>query len=83
MIASLTGQGIDVRHACRTLGVSESGYYACKTRPVSPRQLRRIWLAGEIVEVYKASGGTYCAHRLRAELCCTAAAVASLTTPSS
>jgi putative transposase len=68
VIASLTGQGIDVRHACRTLGVSESGYYAWKTRPVSPRQLRRIWLAGEIVEVHKASGGTYGANRVRAEL---------------
>jgi transposase InsO family protein len=68
VIASLTGQGIDVRHACRTLGVPESGYYAWKTRPVSPRQLRRIWLAGEIVEVHKASGGTYGANRVQAEL---------------
>jgi putative transposase len=68
VIASLTGQGIDVRHACRTLGVSESGFYAWKTRPVSPRQLRRIWLAGEIVDVHKASNGTYGANRVRAEL---------------
>ena len=28
MIESLTGQGVNVRHACRILGVSESGYYA-------------------------------------------------------
>jgi hypothetical protein len=33
VIASLTGQGIDVRHAWRSLGVSESGYYAWKARP--------------------------------------------------
>jgi hypothetical protein len=79
VIESLTGQGIDVRHACRTLGVSESGFYAWKTRPVSPRQLRRIWLAGGIVEVHKASGATYGA----ALSCCTAAASASVTTPSS
>lgn len=68
MIDALTGQGIDVRHACRILGVSESGYYAWKTRPASPRQLRRIWLASEIVDVHKASGGTYGANRVRAEL---------------
>ena len=54
MIESLTGQGIDVRHACRMLGVSESGYYAWKGRPTSPRALRRIWLAGEIADVHKA-----------------------------
>ena len=68
MIDSLTGQGIDVRHACRTLAVSESGYYAWKDRPTSPRELRRIWLASEIVEVHKDSAGTYGATRVRAEL---------------
>jgi len=68
VIDALTGQGTDVRHACRTLGVSESGYYAWKDRPTSPRELRRIWLAGEIVDVHKASGGTYGATRVRAEL---------------
>ncbi|HEX3173037.1 MAG TPA: hypothetical protein VHQ43_02315 [Solirubrobacterales bacterium] len=30
MIDSLIGQGINVRHACRVLGVSESGYYDWK-----------------------------------------------------
>lgn len=68
MIESLTGQGVNVRHACRTLGVSESGYYASKGRPDPPRTLRRIWLAGEIAEVHKASGGTYGALRVTAEL---------------
>ncbi len=68
MIEALTGQGIDVRHACRTLAVSESGYYAWKARPTSPRPLRRIWLAGEIVTVHRASGGTYGAQRVTAEL---------------
>lgn len=65
MIDSLTGQ---VRHACRTLSVSEPGYYAWKDRPTSPCELRRIWLAGEIVEVHKDPGGTYGATRVRAEL---------------
>ncbi len=68
MIESLTGQGINVRHACQVLGVSESGFYAWKDRPTSPRSLRRIWLAGEITTIHKASGGTYGANRVTAEL---------------
>ena len=68
MIDSLTGQGINVRHACRCLGVTESGYYAWKSRPTSPRALRRIFLAAEIIEVHRDSGGVYGAHRVRAEL---------------
>ena len=83
MIESLTGQGINVRHACRTLAVSESGYYAWKGRPDAPRTLRRIWLAGEIADIHKASGGTYGALRVTAELCATAARSSSGITRSS
>ncbi|MGZ6589804.1 MAG: IS3 family transposase [Solirubrobacteraceae bacterium] len=68
MIESLTGQGFNVRQACRSLSVSESGYYAWKGRPDPPRTLRRIWLAGEIADVHKASAGTYGALRVTAEL---------------
>jgi hypothetical protein len=66
VIDSLTGQGINVPHTCQTLGISESGYYACKDRPDPPRTLRRIWLAGEIADIHKASGSTYLAHRVTA-----------------
>jgi HTH-like domain len=68
VIASLAGQGIDVSLACRVLGVSQSGYYDWKSRPLSPRALRRIWLAGEIADVHKVSHGTYGALRVTAEL---------------
>ncbi len=68
MIESLVGQGINVRHACRVLGVSESGYYDWKERPDPPRTLRRIWLAGEIADIHKASAGTYGYQRVTAEL---------------
>ncbi len=68
MIDSLIGQGINTRHACRVLGVSEPGYYAWKGRPDPLRTLRRIWLAGEIADVHKASGGTYGYMRVNAEL---------------
>lgn len=65
MIASLIGQGINVQQACVALDVSPSGYYAWKDRPDA---LRRIWLAGEIADVHRESGGTYGALRIAAEL---------------
>ena len=68
MIESLTGQGINVQQACVVLAVSQSGYYAWRGRVDAPRTLRRIWLAGEIADVHKASGGTYGALRVTAEL---------------
>jgi transposase InsO family protein len=68
VIETLTGQGINVRHACRTLGVTESGYYAWRSRPTSPRALRRIFLAGQIVEVHRDSAGIYGSNRITAEL---------------
>ncbi|MFN0152928.1 MAG: DDE-type integrase/transposase/recombinase [Gaiella sp.] len=57
-----------MRHACRFLAVTESGYYAWRSRPTSPRALRRIFLAGEIVDVHRDSAGIYGAHRITAEL---------------
>ena len=68
MIDALTGEGINVRHACRRVGVSESGYYAWRSRPASPRALRRIFLATQITQVHRDSGGVYGAHRVTAEL---------------
>lgn len=68
MIASLTGQGFDVQRACVMLGISPSGYYAWRDRPPSARTLRHAWLAGEIAQVHKDSGGTYGALRVTAEL---------------
>jgi putative transposase len=68
VIASLTGQGNNVRHACRFLGVTESGYYAWRSRPTSARALRRMFLAGQIVDVHRASAGIYGALRITAEL---------------
>jgi putative transposase len=68
VIASLTGQGFDVQHACLMLGVSVSGYYDWKLRPPSARTLRHAWLAGEIAQVHKDSGGTYGKLRVTAEL---------------
>jgi transposase InsO family protein len=68
VIDALAGMRINVRHACRRLGVSESGYYAWRSRPASPRAVRRIFLATEITQVHRDSGGVYGAHRVTAEL---------------
>ncbi len=68
MIAALAGQGLDVRQACLTLGVSRGGYYAWKGRPTSPTGLRRIWLANAIIAIPKAARGTYGQPRVTAEL---------------
>jgi putative transposase len=68
VIVSLTGQGFDVQRACTMLGVSVSGYYDWKLRPPSARTLRHAWLAGEIAQVHKDSGGTYGTLRVTAEL---------------
>jgi putative transposase len=68
VIASLAGQGFDVQRACSMLGVAPSGYYDWKVRPPSARTLRHAWLAGEIAQVHKDSGGTYGTLRVTAEL---------------
>jgi transposase InsO family protein len=68
VIEATGGQGLDVGQACRTLGVSRGGYYAWRGRPAPPKRLRRIWLANEIIEIHKASYGTYGEPRVTAEL---------------
>jgi putative transposase len=57
-----------VQTACLMLGVAPSGYYDWKVRPPSARTLRHAWLAGEIAQVHKDSGGTYGTLRVTAEL---------------
>lgn len=50
------------------LGVAPSGYYDWRVRPPSARTLRHAWLAGEIAQAHKDSGGTYGTLRVTAEL---------------
>jgi putative transposase len=61
-------EGQSVQVACRVLGVSESGYYAWRKRPCSPRAIRHAWLTDRIRAVHAASRGTYGARRVQAEL---------------
>ena len=54
--------------ACRVVEVSESGYYARRSRAPSPRSIRHEWLIDVIRQVHAVSRGTYGIRRVHAEL---------------
>jgi putative transposase len=58
---------------CRTLGVSPSGYYAWRKRPLSPRARADVELSAVIARIHRESRGTYGAPRVQAELAASAA----------
>lgn len=64
----MAAEGHSVQRACRVLEVSESGYYAGRSRAPSARSVRHVWLTGLIREVHRASRGTYGVRRVHAEL---------------
>ena len=53
---------------CRVLGVSPSGYYAWRKRPLAPRARADVELTAHIDAIHRASRGTYGAPRIHAEL---------------
>jgi putative transposase len=53
---------------CRVLGVSPSGYYAWRKRPLSSRARADVELTAEIQGIHRESRGTYGAPRVHAEL---------------
>jgi putative transposase len=57
-----------IQVSCRVLEVSESGFYAWRHRPPSPRAIRHAWLTDLITQVHADSKGTYGVPRVRAEL---------------
>jgi putative transposase len=57
-----------VRVLCETLGVSLSGYYAWKKRPLSQHQREDQQLAGRIQAVYHANRQVYGSPRIHVEL---------------
>ena len=64
----MAAEGLPVGLACRVLHVSESGYYAQRSRPPSARALRHAYLIEIIRGVHLDSRGTYGARRVHAEL---------------
>ncbi|MEY2980431.1 MAG: hypothetical protein RL562_658 [Planctomycetota bacterium] len=53
---------------CRVLGVSRSGFYASRSRPPSRAKAENAKLTTEILEIHRASHGTYGSPRVHAEL---------------
>jgi putative transposase len=53
---------------CRVLGVSPSGYYAWRQRPLSRRARADVKLSTEIQAIHRESRGTYGVPRIHAEL---------------
>jgi putative transposase len=64
----MADEGLAVKTACRALEVTTAGFYEWRTRPLSPRSIRRVWLADVIRQVHTTSRGIYGAPRVHAEL---------------
>ena len=67
-IAQMAEEAHAIQVACRILEVSESGFYAWRSRSPSPRAIRHAWLTDVITQVHLESRGTYGALRAHAEL---------------
>lgn len=67
-IKEIAAEGLPIQTACRMLEVSESGFYAWRSRPPSERQLRHAWLTDLVTEIHVASRQTYGSIRVHAEL---------------
>jgi len=57
-----------VATTCRVLGVSPSGYYAWRHRPLSGRARADVTMAAQVEAIHGQSRGTYGAPRVHAEL---------------
>jgi putative transposase len=64
----MAAQGFPVQVCCRVLEVSQSGFYAWRSRPPSSRAIRHAWLTDAIHQVHAASRQTYGSRRVHAEL---------------
>ena len=64
----MAGEGLPVEAATRVLNVTDSGYYAWRSRGPSARAVRHALVTETIRQVHLASRGTYGYRRVHAEL---------------
>jgi putative transposase len=64
----MAAERLPVQVCCRVLAVSESGFYAWRSRAPSARAIRHAWLTDAIRQVHAASRQTYGSRRIHAEL---------------
>ena len=64
----MAAEGLPGRVACRTLAVSEAGYYATLVAAPSERSVRHAWLTDVIRRVLADSRSTVGSRRAHAEL---------------
>ncbi len=68
VVQELAAQKLPVALCCRLLGVSTSGFYEWRGRRASARACADGELTASIIEIHRASRGTYGAPRVHAEL---------------
>src|SRR6266545_1467799 len=68
VVRELAVDQIPVAVTCRVLRLAPSGYYDWMGRPLTGRDLEDAYLLNEIVDIYRASRGTYGAPRVHAKL---------------
>jgi putative transposase len=64
----MAAERLPVQVCCRVLAVSQSGFYAWRSRAPSARAIRHAWLTDAIRQVHAASRQTYGSRRIHAEL---------------
>jgi putative transposase len=68
VVRELAVDQIPVAVTCRVLRLAPSGYYDWVGRPLTGRDLEDAYLLNEIVDIHRASRGTYGVPRVHAEL---------------
>lgn len=64
----MSAESLPVQLACRVLKVSQSGFYAWRTRAPSARTVRHTLLLERIQQIHLDARGTYGSRRVHAEL---------------
>ncbi len=69
-VAARKAEGFNVNAACEAAGVSRSAFYAWHERPAGPTEAEwdEAMLTNQIVDIHRASSGTYGEPRITAEL---------------